>query len=280
MPKRSRDPKQPALFLKLETTDRSNPNVDAEKFFDTAEKWLGALKAFAIERGEHVTWEIVDLRKSSAFVQVQPVKIRTGKVAPSLGKYWNEGLRKIEKTGRPVAEFTAESLAALQEFVSSIPQDTIVSVGNGSPNGRRVITALTQGRVLEAVSRLPREQRREYLERGSIRGRLAVLDSWNQDDRSFRLQLPLAPNRHMKCTYHDISLVSSLGQGFEGMVEITGDLRYKPNQPWPYSAEVSEIRVLPREPVVSLKDLAGLIQLPNGQDSVSYIRSLRDAEQQ
>jgi hypothetical protein len=30
--------------------------------------------------------------------------------------------------------------------------------------------------------------------------------------------------------------------------------------------------------VTSLKDLVGLLQLPGGQDSVSYVRSLRDAE--
>ena len=86
MPKRPRDstrtPKlkqksSPSLSLKLESTDKHNPNVDAEEFFSTAEKWLDALITFAKERGEHVKWEIVDLRKSSAFIQVQPVKIKT-----------------------------------------------------------------------------------------------------------------------------------------------------------------------------------------------------------
>lgn len=73
MSMKNREPKkqgQYSLSLKLETTDKKRRNVDADDFFCAAEKWLRALKAFAKERGEHVTWEIVDLQKSSALVQV------------------------------------------------------------------------------------------------------------------------------------------------------------------------------------------------------------------
>src|ERR1700737_3402913 len=107
-------PNAPSLSLKLETTDRNNPNVDAEDFFTTARRWLEALKAFAKDQGQNVKWEIVDLRKSSAVIQVQPVKVRTGKPVPTLVKKWDEGFRKIAKTGRPTRKFTLESLAALQ----------------------------------------------------------------------------------------------------------------------------------------------------------------------
>src|SRR4029077_741073 len=106
------------------------------------------------------------------------------------------------------------------------------------------ITALTQRRVEEAVHRRPLDVPREYVSHGSVRGRLAVLDSWKPEERSFHLQLPLAPERHVKCIYRDAALVQSLGSGFEGAVEITGQLRYKPNQPWPYAADVDRIRVL------------------------------------
>jgi hypothetical protein len=132
--------------------------------------------------------------------------------------------------------------------------------------------------VEEAVHRRPVETPREYVSQGSIRGRLAVLDSWKPEERSFHLQLPLAPDKHVKCTYRDSALVSSLGAGFEGMVEITGLLSYKPDQPWPFAADIDRIRVLPRTPEINLRDLVGLIRLPEGLDSVSYVRSVRDAE--
>jgi hypothetical protein len=269
---------QPALSLKVEAADRNHPHVDADEFLTTARKWLQALKAFADEQGQHVKWEIVDLRQSSALIEVQPVKLKSRKPVAALVKKWDEGLRKIEKTGRPPAKFTAVSLAALADFVLSVPQDSIVSVGNGVASQRIQVTALTQRRVEEAASRLPIAQALEYVSQGSVRGRLAVLDSWNPEERSFRLQLPLAPNKPVKCIYRDASLVAELGEGFEGMVEITGQLRYKADQPWPYAAEVDRIRVLPRTPEVSLRDLVGLVHLPEGQDSVSYIRSVRDAE--
>jgi hypothetical protein len=265
---------QLSLSLKLETTDKKNPNVDADDFVSTAEKWLSALKAFAKEQGEHVKWEIVELKKASALIEVQPVKVATGKPAPALIRKWDEGLRKIEQTDKPAARFTPESLTALQAFVLSIPQNAVVSTGTAKE--RRPITAFTRKRVEQALTKFPRLQTSEYSAQGSVRGRLAVLNSWNPDDRSFQLQLPLAPARPVKCTYRDNSLSTELGEGFDGMVEVTGVLKYRPGHPWPYAADVAHIRVLPRKPKVGLKDLVGLVSLPDGQDSVSYVRSLRD----
>jgi hypothetical protein len=286
MPKRERHPNaapkakqsELSLSLKLETTDKKNKNVDAEEFFATAEKWLRALKAFAKEQGQNVKWEIVDLQKSSALIQVQPVKVKTGKPVSTLVKHWETGVREIERTGRPPARFTADSLSALREFVSSVPQDTIVSIGNGKTDERFTVSALLQRRVEQAAAQVPQEIKREYVSQGTIRGRLAVLDSWRPEERAFSLQLPLAPTRPVKCVYHDESLVHALGDSFEGMVEIEGSLRYRPNEAWPYSAEVEKIRRLPTKPKVNLDDLVGLLKLPDGQDSVSFVRGLRDAE--
>jgi hypothetical protein len=278
LPSEKPRPSIPTLSLKIETADTLSRNVNVDDFLKTAEKWLSALKAYALEQGELVKWEIVDLKKSSAFIQVQPVTVKTHKPAAKLVKTWDAGLRKIEKTGQPPTRFSSATLAALEEFVFSVPQNTVVSVGNGRATAALPITSVTQLRVQEAAHRRPVKSQREYVSHGSLRGRLAVLDSWKPEERSFHLQLPFAPDRHVKCTYRDPALVVPLGSGFEGMVEITGELRYKPDQPWPYAADVDRIRVLPRSPEVSLRDLVGLIHLPEGTDSVSYIRSVRDAE--
>jgi hypothetical protein len=269
-------PTQPSLSLKIESADEKHPHVDADDFLTTAEKWLESLKAFAAEQGQQVKWEIVDLRKSSALIEVQPVKTKTHKPAVTLVKRWDEGIRRIERTGRPPAGFRPQSLVALKEFVSSLPKNAVVKVGNhaGPP---LQLTALTQRRVEEASRLMPVEAKREYSTRGSIRGRLAVLDSWKPEERFFSLQLPLAPNQPVKCTYLDPHLVSRLGDSFEGAVEITGKLQYKPDRPWPFAVDVENIRPLNEVPV-SLKDLVGLVRLPAEIDSVSYIRSVRDAE--
>jgi hypothetical protein len=267
---------QPSLSLKIESTDEKNPYVDADDFLTTAEKWLKSLKAFAAEQGEQVKWEIVDLRQSSALIEVQPVKVKTGKPSAGLAKQWDAGIRRMERTGRPAAGFRPQSLVALKEFVSSLPKNAVVKVGNHSDE-RLQLTALTQRRVEEASRLLPVPAKREYSTRGSIRGRLAVLDSWKPEQRSFSLQLPLAPNQPVRCTYVDRELVAKLGDSFEGTVEITGKLHYKPDRPWPSAVDVENIRPLNKAPV-GLKELAGLIKLPAGIDSVAYIRSVRDAE--
>lgn len=274
--RRKKTDEQPSLSLKVETGDDKHPHVDADDFLTTADKWLRSLKAFAMEQGKAIRWEIVDLRKSSAFIEVQPVAIKTNRPAMKLAKQWEEGLRKIERTGRPAPGFKPQSLIALKEFVSSLPTDVIVKVGNHAGESLK-LTALTQRRVEEATQQMRVPQKTEYSTRGSVRGRLAVLDSWKPEERSFTLQLPLAPNQPVKCTYLDPQLVEKLGGSFEGTVEITGTLHYKPDRPWPSAVEVSGIRPLNKIPV-SLKSLAGLITLPPGIDSVSYVRSVRDVE--
>lgn len=268
--------RQLSLSLKLETADPTNPNIDADEFFLTAEKWLNSLKTFARERGQQVKWEIVDLRKSSALVEVQPVKNR--KPVRALVEQWEAGLKQIERTGRPAPRFTAEALCALRDFVFSSPANAIISIGNGRDRERHQITPLTQRRVEEAIATLPVPPKREYVAQGTLRGLLAVLDSWNPEERSFRLKLPMAPAKPVKCKYRDASLSAELGESFEGMVEVSGQLHYKRESPWPAAADVEHITTLPRKPDISLRDLVGLIQLPNGHDSVSYVRSLRDAE--
>jgi hypothetical protein len=270
---------QQSLSFKLESTNKEKPNVDADAFFSAAEKWLHALKVFAKEQGEHVTWEIVNLKKSSALVEVQPVKVKTGKPAFALVRSWKQGVEKIERTGKPAAKFTPEALAALHDFAFSIPQNVVASIGNGT-QARQKVTPVTQKRIEQALALFPKQQKEEYVSQGSVRGLLAVLDSWNPQERSFRLKLPMAPSKPVKCTYHDQSLAAELGEGFEGMVEISGRLHFRPQQPWPYAADVDHIIVLPKKPTVSLKDLVGLIKLPGNQDSVAYVRSLRDADQQ
>ena len=111
--------------------------------------------------------------------------------------------------------------------------------------------------------------------RGTLRGRLAILNSWNPAERSFRLQFPLSPTKPVNCIYRDERLVNELGSGFEGIVEVSGLLHYRRGDLWPHRADVDAITILSHQRLVSLKDLVGLHPLPAGQDSVSYVRSLK-----
>jgi hypothetical protein len=268
---------RPSLSLHVEPTDDKRRNVDAEEFFALAERWLKSLKAFASDNRQNVRWEIVGLKKASALVQVRPVQAQSQKPLPSLMRQWDRGVRELQKTGRPPHGFTSTSLQALQDFVKAIPADSKVTLGDGVKKPL-LVTAETQRRVEEAVVAASSAVPHEYSVRGKLRGRIAVLNSWNPDERSFRLQVTLAPGKPVVCTYRDEHLVSELGSGFEGVAEVDGLLHYRRDEEWPHRAEVELIRVLAREHVTSLKDLVGILQLPRGQDSVSYVRSVRDAE--
>lgn len=123
----------PSLSLHVEAAaDTNQRNVDAEQFFGLAEKWLKALRAFASDTGRHVRWEIVELKKASAFVQVRPVEAQTLRPLPALVRDWDKGVREVHKSGLPPQGFRLASLHALQEFVEAVPADSMVSLGNGA----------------------------------------------------------------------------------------------------------------------------------------------------
>jgi hypothetical protein len=270
----------PCLSLHVEPADDNRRNVDAEQFFTLAERWLKSLKAFASDSGQHVKWEIVELKKASAFVQVRPVDAESRRPLPSLVRGWDKGIREIQKRGLPPQGFTSSSLQTLQDFVKAVPTDSTVTLGDGTNRKKKpfLVNAEMQRRVEEAIAAASSDIPHEYSVRGKLRGRLAVLNSWNPEERSFRLQVTLAPGKPVNCTYRDEHLVNELGSGFEGVAEVDGLLHYRREEVWPHRAEVDAIRVLAQEQVTSLRDLVGLLRLPRGQDSVSYVRSLRDAE--
>src|ERR1039458_6176732 len=139
-----------ALSLRVEAVEPAQRNVDAEHFFTVAERWLRALQAFAHDSGQRVTWEIVGLKKSSAFVQVIPVEPRTREPIPELAKKWDSGFREVSRTGHPPEGFRPDSLGALEAFVKAVPTNAIVSVGNGRKKNVISITAEVQRRVEEA----------------------------------------------------------------------------------------------------------------------------------
>jgi hypothetical protein len=282
--KKSDEPKRPirrspGLSLHVEPGDTRARNVDAEQFFSLAERWLKSLKAFAADNGQRVTWEIVELKKASAYVQVRPVEPQTRKPIPTLMRRWDSGIRQLQKTGLPPQGFTANALEAFQEFVRAVPSDSKVTIGVGTGKLKPLqINAETQRRVEDAVASVSLMIPLEYSVRGKLRGRLAILNSWNPEERSFRLQLPLAQGKPVVCKYSNEGLVSELGSGFEGVTEVEGILHYRREEVWPYAADIDAIRVLSHEHVGSLSDLVGLLRLPEGTDSVSYVRSVRDAD--
>jgi hypothetical protein len=263
-----------SLTLIVKPAEDPTELVDADKFIATASKWLSALSTFASDQGLHVRWEIAGLEQSSAIVEVIPVDVTTGLIASDIASKWDSALREVESTGRPPDTVQPTSLRAMAEFVSST-SELSVAIRSGAISEPHPISAATQKRLLDAVSLLPPQ---EYQITGTVRGRLAVLNSWNPKERWFRLQLPLAPDKYVKCVYGDVRLIEELGQTFEHLLEVTGTLHYELGQPWPFHIDVDRVRQVPQRPSMTIDELIGTIKLPPGVDSVSFVRGLRDAE--
>ena len=89
---------------------------------------------------------------------------------------------------------------------------------------------------------------------------------------------PTCPRQARQMQYSDLKIVEELGETFEDLLEVTGTLHYRIDDPWPYHIQVERIRRVPTKPSLSIDQLVGAVRLPAGVDSVSYVRSLRDAE--
>ncbi|WP_213806814.1 hypothetical protein [Granulicella sp. dw_53] len=262
------------LTLVVKPIDDPDRPVDAEQFLQAATKWLASLSSFASGSGLHVRWEIAELKRSSALLEVIPVDIRTGIIANSVAKDWKRIVKEIETTGIPPKDLNSTTIRDMEQF-SSTANGLSVVISAGEDPTVQPITVSTQKRLKEAIGALPSD---EYIQEGTIRGRLAVLNSWNPEERWFRLRIPLAPEKQVRCAYADEGLISDLGDTFEKLVDVTGLLHYKKDEIWPSVIEVRSIRKLPELSLSEFLTMMRPIPTPDGMDSVKYIRSLRDGE--
>ncbi len=262
------------LTLVVKPIDDPERPVDAAQFLEAATKWLTSLTSFATDSGFQVRWEIAELKRSSALLEVIPIDVRTGVIADSVSKDWKKVVQQIEATGSSPKEYRSATIRDMEHFTSAA-NHLMVVIGGGSELVSQPITVTTQKRLKEAIDSLPAEEYKQY---GTIRGRLAVLNSWNPDERWFRLKIPLAPEKQVRCVYTHETLISELGDTFEKLVDVSGLLHYRNDETWPTLVEVHTVRKLMQSSLDEFLSQSLPIPMPVGTDSVSFIRSLRDAE--
>jgi hypothetical protein len=270
----SPEDRKAGLTLVVRPFDDPEQPVDAERFLAAATKWLTSLSSFAADSGLAVRWEIAELRRSSAVLEVVPVDTRTGTIASSVAKDWETVMKEVERTGAPSSAILPTTIKDMEQFASTANNLTVL-VSAGDEGFSTPITITTQKRLKEAAAALPAE---EYAQEGTLRGYLAVLNSWNSEDRWFRLRVPLAPDKQIKCVYADETLIESLGQTFEKLVNVSGTMHYKKGDLWPHRIDIRSVKN--QQPLSLDQFLANMspVVIPHGMDSVSAIRSLRDAE--
>ena len=198
----SHDDRLSGLTLVVKPVDDPEKPVDAEQFLQAATKWLSSLTSFASSSGLDVRWEIAELRESSAVLEVIPVEVRTGIIATSIAKGWKQVVREIEDTGRAPNTVRPDTVREIEQLISAGNHFTM-TIRAGADKEPQSITVMTQKRAKEAVASLPSE---EFSQEGTVRGSLAVLNSWNKDERWFRLRIPIAPDRQVRCAYKDEAL--------------------------------------------------------------------------
>ncbi|GAG85127.1 unnamed protein product [marine sediment metagenome] len=117
----------------------------------------------------------------------------------------------------------------------------------------------------------------EYISEGSVTG---YLDALNVHSKSFFYIYPSLGGSRITCAFEE-EVMGEIKKGIKRYVDVSGVLRYKQNELYPYEIEVKRVKVYPEESELpTLNDLRGMAPGIIGKiDSVTYIRKLRDVEE-
>lgn len=116
----------------------------------------------------------------------------------------------------------------------------------------------------------------DILAEGTIAGDLETV---NVHNRSTFYIYPTVGPKKVLCNF-PVHLFEAVKLGLKQYVSVSGKLRYKAREPFPYAIDVTDIEINPPgNELPSLWDLRGIEEHATGDvDSVAFIRAMRDAK--
>jgi hypothetical protein len=215
-------------------------------------------------------YKIVELTYSSpAKVVIEPVEIADA--VSGLGdrtvKQFVTNLRQVARGRRPMrADLPA--LQSYQGLTAMLKQHVGALAIKHSGNQTIAIDRKFATRIAKIIG--PDE-----IAKGSMYGMLEWLNLHRNINR-FHVYPTVGPTK-IDCEFRD-ELKPQVIEGIDKYVRVSGDLRYKHLEKFPYAMNVSRIEILPSEDQLpTLFDLKGIAPNATGdQSAADFVRSLRD----
>lgn len=215
-------------------------------------------------------YHIVQLTYASpATVVIEPVEVEPDLIG--LGdrtvKQFVSNLQQVSRGRRP-SRADLPALQSYQGLTSMLRQHVGKIAIKHSGNKAIVIDSRFATRIAKIIG--PDE-----IAKGSMYGMLEWLNLHRNINR-FHIYPTIGPTK-IDCDFEP-ELKSQVIAGIDRYVQVSGDLRYKHLEKFPYAMNVKNIEVLPPESELpSLYDLRGIAPKATGdQSSADFVRSLRD----
>lgn len=214
-------------------------------------------------------YRIADLRTGSATVSLEAVQREAGPdiAVPVLEKF-SDGLNLIQKYGKLPDGFDQEVLETYRKLVVPLKKH-VTGIEIKRPDTVTEITIQLETNIEKILGE-------DITSAGSVMG---YLDAVNVHGVNHFYIYPTIGPTKLLCAFPD-KLLDSVRKGLKGYVSVSGTLRYKKREIFPYQIDVEDLEIYPpSEKTPSLSSLRGMApKVTGGLDSVAFVRKLRDAD--
>lgn len=261
------------LKIRLRGAEADSEHVRLQEFI----KQLEAVR-IALKHTEHlvsddgkspINYLITDLTHSSpATVSIEAFdEFDTDKPSAVISKFIG-GIREILFERRAPADFDRQTLEAYKGLTSGLRKH--VSEFTIIDGESEVLVPRELEHVIDTVIGP------DILSEGVVKGGLEAVNVHSK--QSFVIYPDIGPNR-VECNFKK-SLFDLVKSALRQHVIVSGTMKYKSMDPFPYAMDVKNIEVCPPDDELpSLWDLRGIARDAfGGSGSVEYVRAVRDAD--
>jgi hypothetical protein len=264
------------LVILLKGKPEDEDHVRLSDFIAQLESFRRALMQTdrIISGGEKPTayYRVVDLHHSSpAMIAIEavPYNRKRGHVDEIMGRFVS-GLRLIQEKGELPQDYDRPALEAMKDLAARL-NHSITEVFIDIANESVQVTKGIEGRIEQIIGT------DETME-GSLEGHLDSINVHNKTNL-FHLYSTLGPKK-VSCHFVEAKkkeALAAVGQ----YVNVSGTLKYKKKEHFPYAIDVASIEVYPSEDKLPLlSDLRGIAPGATGRmKSEDFVRSLRHGEE-
>jgi len=265
-------PEECSISFKLKGTPEDLGKVRLQEFMIFLQNASGCLSKIdrSITKKEKPSsyYRIADLVFSSAMLTLEAVPYNIDEDnSPIIVRRMKTGLEVIQEQ-KKIPEWLDRPLLESFRELTNVLKRHVTEVEIMCLNKRINITNQFEANIDKILGK-------DIVSEGSVTGQL---DAVNVHARyEFHIYPVIGPTKIL-CRF-PTELIQTVKAGIRKQVNVTGKLRYKEKDIFPYQVDVKEIEIYPdKEELPTLSSLRGMVPRMPGQDAVSFVRRLRDEE--
>ena len=258
------------LRLTIEGRPEDHGDIRINEFLEFLGNTLRCLRAVDkhVSGKENPTadYKIVGLsRGSAATVELEPITpVGVEDITVQILDVFTEGIESIQEHGEAPPHFDRQ----LMESFKSLARPLSKRATRIEVRGRKKKIRITKALEVQ-VDKLIGE---DIETSGSIGGQLDIVNVHGKN--AFFIYPAIGPR--IEC-YFDEEQLDEVKSGLKRFVDVSGTLRYKPSEIYPYRVDVSSVEIYPPEDELpSLQSLRGSAPgITGDMDSVEFVHKLR-----